>query len=327
MTFRNLLGNAVGRIILANLHYLVDDNLLDDELRDAALSRLHGELTILSPGATADQLTDAFSRALHVSDPVFQVQSTEWPDEDHRIAMVLDFTRVRAILAQILRRIQARDAAQATRIRAILRPDVRGAPIADAAAVINELSPGLSELTLSDPNRVLWGARVDEVDRILHETAADHARGPRLRARRLRDVLGLIHVNPRKRDLARHLFLFRSEHSLSKIRARPTHFSCARPSTLDGFDNRRFCQPHLQPWQSGWGMTIDIDANRCSVGLPEIVLSPLSLYHFQCEYVGKITGAAFGPDEEYLAMLAPPPLKAAAMASKLDGMVPVGVTR
>lgn len=306
--------------MLANFHHMVTRAVLPDDVRDSALRDIHERLAALPTSASAEEMKEAIGKALFVEDPLYHTRSHHWPDEDHRFAMVLDFKKVQLLLQAVRRRLEPRMPHLQGIFQAARRPDARPAAMRDALALVNRFASGLAGITITDPNRVLWGARLDEVERVIAETDADPALGRLARAGRLRDVLGLVHIDFPSGRLERHLVLFRSQITLAELRSVPTFFSCARPSALDGFDNRRFCQPHLTRWPHGWGMTIDMADGGFEIGLPEIVMNALPLERFRCEYLGEVSDAAFGPDSEYLRLLAPPPPAAAAMADDLDGI-------
>jgi len=233
--------------------------------------------------------------------------------------MILDFGKVKGILRTIQRRLDDSYADESKRIDTLCRRDVGASIIPDAAALINALSPALRELTLSDPNRVLWGTSAVELESAIARFQADPAIGPDGLAGRLRDLLGLVHIDPKPRCKTRHLFLFRGRFTLAEIKNRPTLFRSSRPSVLDGFDNRRFCQPWLKiPWENGWGMTIDIASGGLGIGLPEIVVNPLSLCDFDCSYLGEVPNSWFGPDKDYLTMLSGKAPALDVIATELD---------
>jgi len=317
MTFHNLLGDPIGCIMLANLHFTIEQALVPVELRDKAIAALHDQLALLAPTSSGKELKDAFSRALHVEDPFYQIQSTDWPpDEDHRIAMVLDFRKVQSVLRTLKRWALQRQPSLKARFLTALVPDPQKDAVLEAIRLINELAPN-SDMTIAQADRVLWGTRYEEIERVMVAMRADPTATLDHCAKRLRDMLGLVHIDFGASDVERFLILFYSVSTVADIRGR-TNFACARPSTFDGFDNRRFCQPHLISWEPGWGMTIDIADADCGVGLPEIVLNPLGLRHFQCEYLGEVVHANFGGDDKYLDLLAPPPPIAKHMADALD---------
>lgn len=320
MTFHNLLGADVGRIMLANLHHMVTQAVLPPDLRDSAIKDIYAQLAVLPPGANADDMKAAIGNAIFVEDPLYHCRSHEWPDEDHRFAMVLDFRKVQRLLQQVRLRLEPRLPRLQGVFAAARRSDAKPAAMRDAADVLNTYAVGLGGISITDPNRVLWGTRLEEVDKLISETDADPGLGRSQRARRLRDVLGLVHIDFPPGMLERHLFLFRSEGTLAELRNSPTYYSCARPTALDGFTNPRFCQPHLIPWPRGWGMTIDVTGGACQVGLPEVVMNSLPLERFRCEYMGEVRGASFGPHAAYLALLTQPALDAVAMAANLDSI-------
>lgn len=303
MTFHRLKAVPTGAIVLVNLHYMIADGLLDARLRKSALRSMKRALGRTSATPDAGSLKRALQSALFVERPVYQVGSIQRPALDKAVAMVVDFGRVRGLLRSFGRRID--DDGLLGRIDALCRSDVDRSDIPNAADLINLLAPNIREITLKDPNMVLWGASVPALDAAIATFMADPAIGAAGLAGRVRDLLGLVHIKPARRSRSRHLFLFRGNQTLETIRQRPTLFRCARPSTLDGFDNPRFCQPHLAtPWEHGWGTTIDIAARRLAIGLPEVVVNPLSVCEFTCSYLGEVPDSAFGTDRAYLAVLA-----------------------
>jgi hypothetical protein len=313
-----LLSHDVGRIMLANFYHMVEGNIVSEDIRNSALKKIHVTLSAISPPVSTDSLKSAVCAALFVEDPLFQVRSTQWPDENHRFAMVLDFVKVQLILKQVRRRLEPRAPHLQGVFRAALRPDANSGAMRDALEVINSYADGLQGLAISDPNRVLWGTKLYDAEAAIAAAIADPVYGLGKIAQRLRDLLGLIHIAFGPGRLERHLVLFRSKVTLTELRDEPTHFSCARPSALDGFDNRRFCQPHLKPWPDGWGMTIDLANYGCAVGLPEIVMNALPLNQFRCEYLGEVEENKFGNDADYLTVIAPPATDLSAVADKLD---------
>ncbi len=309
MTFHRLKNDPTGAIVLVNLHYLVTDALVDRRLAKSAFRAIKRSLGATAPTAGKDELKLALQAALFVDHPIFQVQGVQQPKLDKAVAMVVDFGKVRGMLTTLLRR--ETDLALISELDSILRPDVDRGDIPKAADLINRLSPKLRAMTLNDLNQVLWGASVPALDAAIVGFRSDPAIGQAGLAGRLRDLLGLIHIKPRRRRRTRHLFLFRGRRTLEAIRGAPTSFRCARPTTFDGFDNRRFCQPTLTtPWEDGWGMTIDIAGNGLAVGMPEVVVNPLPVADFECSYLGEVPDANFGSDADYLDLIATgvPPL-------------------
>ncbi len=303
MTFHRLKNDPTGAIVLVNLHYLVADGIVESRLAKSAFRAIKRILSATGPSAGKKELKRALQAALFVDRPIFQVQGTHRPKLNKAVAMVVDFGKVRSLLRSLIRREE--DAAVRSQLDSIIRPDVDRRDIPKAADLINLHSPKLRALTLNDLNQVLWGTSLPDLDAAIANFLADPAVGQAGLAGRLRDLLGLIHINPRRRCRTRHLFLFRGKETLETIRSTPTSFRCARPSTFDGFDNPRFCQPTLvTPWEDGWGMTIDIAGNNVAVGLPEVVVNPLPVADFDCSYLGEVPDPAFGPDADYLNMIA-----------------------
>ena len=181
---------------------------------------------------------------------------------------------------------------------------------------MNAYRDGLEELTISNVNLLIWGTPLDVLDSAINDPTLPADK----RASRVRDALGLVHLNPGPMDPERHLFVFRSNQTLAAIRALPSYFSVARPTTLDGFDNHRFCQRDLGGRLPGWGNTVDVGSGICRTGFPEVVLTPMSVSHFTCEYLGKLSAAHFANDTRYLGLLAPPPAHFANMAAHLDAI-------
>lgn len=290
--------------------------LVPDALRDSALLGLHRELDLVGVGASAGALRIAFSKVLHDPDASYQVRSTHAPSENHRIAMVLDYAKVQGILRTMRKRLPLEPSIDA-RFQVALMKDVGAGAVEEGIKLVNDFA-SFFDFPVSHADRVLWSARAADIEAVLDAVDRRSDATPTIRAERLRDVLGLVQIEPGPRDPQRFLVLFTSGQTVVDIRAGRTQFLCARPSTFDGFDNRRFCQRHLESWESGWGMTIDLAERTCAVGLREMVLNPLALHHFRCEYVGELKGSRFGNDEEYLALLGPSPPLAETLADALD---------
>ena len=314
VSFQKLTGNIRSRILLANLYDTAQANLVRADIQKTALKGLHATLSALGPRPRHKTVLYAIGRFLHADGADYKILAAERPDERDRFALVVSFAKVKPILNQMARRIKQTHPSDAATIQVALRARATLPALTDAVAVLNRHREGSTELTISNVNLLIWGAPLDALDAVLADPvlAADE------RANRMRDMLGLIQLTPAPTDPERYMFVFRSDQSLKDIRAKPSHFSVARPTTFDGFDNHRFCQRDLGGRKIGWGNTVDLAAGTCGTGLPEVVLTPLSIANFTCEYLGEIRSSRFASDRRYFSMMAPSPPDSALMAAELD---------
>lgn len=319
MSFSRLLTEDIGKIILVNLHHTARSKLVSDATLSSALANLHSKLSAFSSAPTTEEIWQTFRSGLFGTPTRFQVQGRESPRRSTSISAVVAFDKVRAFLDKIAHRAPR----YRGQVDAMTAPDAPDGTVAKAADLINSIAPRAPDFTLSDWNTVFWAAPSSEVDRIQADCLRLIGRlQPSAQARHLRDALGLVQLDADIADPNRHIFLFEGRVSLSELAK--THrllFRCARPTTLDGWDNRRFCQPGLSPPPvAGCGMTVNLANGAFGPGAAELVSTPVPIMHFECRYVGPLDGSDFGTDAEYLAVL----LRSgdlSAMASDLDRMI------
>lgn len=316
MSFQKLVGNPKSRILLANLHDMAYSSLLGPLVQKTALKSLHSKLLTLSSNPQHKSVLKAFGSTLHADGVNYKILSEETPAETERIALVVDYSKVRKVLVQAIRRIRTSNPSEHAVMQTALSSRASTLALRNAAGAINRLKLGLGGLTINDVYQVIWGTPLDCVDALLSDPSVP----PDSRANRLRDVLGLIHLAPGPIAPERHMFVFRSDLTLAQIRSLPSHFEVARPTTLDGYDNHRFCQKDLGGRRPGWGNTVDIAAGNCCCGFPEVVLTPMSISHFTCEYIGELAPTSFASDGRYFSLLAPSPPDSRAMAASLDAL-------
>lgn len=316
MTYARLLGHEVGSIILVNLHHTLNSDLVSEATLKGALVNLHAELAVLTTAPHPNKIRLAFRRGLFAAPTRFQVRGKEVPRKSIKISAVVAFDKIRAILEKIAQRASRYSA----RIDAMLEPDAKDTTVSKAADLINAVAPRMPDLTLSDWGTIFWAVPSTEVARIQARSSSSTDALPSTEARQLRNELGLVHIDAVGNDPDRHIFVFEGKVSLSHLeRDDRLLFRCARPTTLDGWDNRRFCQPMLSvPKVSGCGLTVDLANGTFGPGAAELVSTPLAIRHFECRYVGPLDAVDDGSDASYLDLLAEGG-DLSAMAAELDG--------
>jgi hypothetical protein len=298
MGFDRLLAHDRAKILLVNLAETQRRKLLPKTLRKPVLKEIHKGLAALGTRPTPEEILQVFKNVVFRSATRLQAKGVERPADDTTLAAVVSFDKVRGLLEKVLfRRPDLK-----SQIDAIIAPDAPDATVSKAAGIINRHSPRMSTLSLSEWGTIFWAAPTEEIDRLLSICAAGS--NPMQVARFLRDSLGLIHM---KFDLThpdRHLFLFRAKASIANIVA-DEDFIVTRPTTLDGWDNPRFCQPLLPPapFQDGCGMTVDIADYKCSPGAAEVVCSALPIKFFDISYLGPVDKSSFGSDSDFVDLI------------------------
>lgn len=298
MGFDRLLAHERGHILLVNLAETCRVELLPPEVRKPVLKRLESGLASLRPTPAEKEILGVFREVILSTAARMQVKGVEGPDEDIKLSAVVSFDKIRGLLEKVRMRFPDRTGL----IDAILATDAPDATVARAATLLNEIGPRALDLTLSEWGTLFWAAPMQEIDRLF--TSCPPAASPMARARAIRDALGLIHLDYTLGDPNRHLFLFRATRSLAEID--PDHATnVSRPTTLDGWDNPRFCQPILPPapFCHGCGMTVNIAEWQVEPGAAEVVSTPIPIRFFECSYIGPLDKSEFGPDSDFLKMI------------------------
>lgn len=317
MGFDRLLASDRGRIILVNLHHTIASAILPSPLARECLVRLRDQLRMLGPVPTDSDILAAFRAALFRPAARFQVRSTERPDVDVSICAVVGFEKISALLWKVAQR----DGSFEARVGVVTDPAAPRATVAMAASLLNRATRYMPDLTLSDSDTIFWATPEREFDRLIADWGAARTTAPGggNPAGYVRDKLGLVHLDAVAPNTARHLFAMRGTMRLSDI-GRSVRFQCARPSTLDGFDNPRFRQSlPATPAHPGCGLTVDLHLGSFGIGAAELVSTPLSLAFFQCEYIGELLTPPDGSDADYVAVLSPAS-EHSRMAGDLDRM-------
>ncbi len=299
MGFDRLLANDRGRILLVNLAETCRVKLLPAKLHKTALQRIQTGLEQLTDSPTEDDLLKVFRSAILTTAARMQVKGMECPDADTKLCAVLSFDKIRGLLEKVAMRFPD----ETSKIDIIIEGDAPDKTVAEAAKLLNRVAPRAGDLSLSEWGTIFWAAPEQEIDRLVASCAPDAP--PMQVARALRDALGLIHMDFHLGHPNRHLFLFKATASLSEID--PQHaLTASRPTTLDGWDNPRFCQLLLPPapFFGGCGMTVNIASWKVEPGAAEVVCTPIPMRYFECSYIGPVDRSEFGTDADYLEMIA-----------------------
>lgn len=298
MGFSRLLCHDHAKILLVNLAEMGRLKLLPDELCKPTLKSIQSGLAALSDAPAPEEVLKVFASVVFKSATRLQAKGTEAPSGDTTLAAVVSFDKIRGLLEKIV----FRKPSLKSRIDAIIAPDAPDATVAKAADIINGHAGRMSTLSLSEWGTIFWAAPAQEIDRLVATCASGSS--PMQVARALRDALGLVHMEFDLTHPDRHLFLFRATASIDEILANED-FVVSRPTTLDGWDNRRFCQPLLppSPFCDGCGMTVDIAGFKVSPGAAEVVCSALPIKFFEISYIGPVDKSEFGADSDFLELI------------------------
>lgn len=298
MGFDRLLAHNRAKILLVNLAETRRRELLPKDLSKSTLQSIQNGLAMLGASPKPVEVLNVFASVVFKSAPRLQAKGTEAPSGDTTLAAVVSFDKIRGLLEKIL----FRKADLKSQIEAIIAPDAPDGTVAKAADIINGHSARMSTLSLSEWGTIFWAAPTQEIDRLLATCAIGAS--PMQVARFLRDALGLVHMEFDLTHPDRHLFLFRATASIDEILAEEA-LIVSRPTTLDGWDNRRFCQPLLppSPFYEGCGMTVDIADYKVCPGAAEVVCSALPIKFFEVSYLGPVDRSAFGDDADFVEMI------------------------
>jgi len=298
MGFNRLLAHDRAKILLVNLAETGRRKLLPDDLRKPTLKSIQSGLAALGDTPTPEEVLRVFASVVFKSATRLQAKGTQAPSGDTTLAAVVSFDKIRGLLEKIL----FRKAGLKSQIEAIIAPDAPDATVAKAADIINGHAGRMSTLSLSDWGTIFWAAPTQEIERLMATCAAGAP--PMQVARLLRDALGLVHMEFDLTHPDRHLFLFKATAPIDEILI-DEDLVVSRPTTLDGWDNRRFCQPLLppSPFYEGCGMTVDIADFKVSPGAAEVVCSALPIKFFEVSYIGPVDKSEFGADADFIEMI------------------------
>jgi hypothetical protein len=165
------------------------------------------------------------------------------------------------------------------------------------ASTLNKYADLMPRLVLQGGFNILFATSSDEfriVEASVSVTPSSNT------ASAIRDSLGLVHVGLDAVGRPTPLFVFHSQKPLS---AWDGQLRVRRPTTVEGFDNRRFKQawPLGELVESGAGRTVDIDPGGYGPGCSEFVMSGLTLKdNFTCHYIGLVDTNPAGSDHDFL---------------------------
>lgn len=301
MSFRRLLDNDLGRIVLLNLRETIRADILDTHVEvGPLLGKLRDALARLVPGYGPDALNDAIGGIVWSDPSTYQFAARETPSISLRIAAVRPYDEIKLLLEKI------RTVHRLPALASALAPDPTDEALSTAADLITEYSQDMPKLAMGRTYDFFWASIADEVAAI-EKTTADKPAAIRrhMTPRLLRDRLGLVHLRPSRAGKPIPLFVFEAKASLTEL-GHPKAFRVSRPTTLDGFDNPRFRQQATtRTEQDGCGATVDLSEGLYGDGLPEMVSREIALLgRFECRYVGRLATDAVGSDKDFVSFLA-----------------------
>lgn len=289
MGFHRLLETAHGQIVLLNLRETIHEGLLDEEVAGEFLRKTGLKLQALPSAHVEDDLVAALGEVVW-SDPRYMISARETPSSTLHIAAVRTLSDVLPALKRI-RKVHA-----PPELASLFDPPTSTALHA-AARLLNQYSTMMPHLTLGEGFNAFWATTREAIEEI-EAGSTDPAHD-------VRDILGLVQHNPSKIGGPIPLFLFEGVAPLGALPNRDA-FRCARPTTLDGFNNPRFRQARPHGFaENGCGATVDIRGGAYSVGVPEIISTEMPLRgQLKCRYLGKVLRDPAGNDTDFIRFLA-----------------------
>jgi hypothetical protein len=280
-----------GKILLVNAYDLLQAGLLTPRKLRLALRGLRRTLHSLPDKHEDKQLISSLAALRNSVASLFQAIANEGPPDHLTIAAVRTFDDVKAMLTEI-QKVHKED----RRIRAALAPKPPESAIRLAAEALNEYIPRMPALALGIPFNLFWATTREAITSIEGKSATGDV------ANRIRDRLGLCHIEPDNRGRRPHIFVFEGLRPLREMR-READFRVSRPTLIDGFDNPRFRQltKHCRGAIQGCGLTVDLDRGMFADGAPELVATKIPMKdNFRCRWIGEVSSMASGTDDVFL---------------------------
>jgi hypothetical protein len=307
MSISRLLETDRGKILLVNTFDMAEEGLLEHERLRLAIKGLKAALRALSPARVygEEELVQAIAQKVYPNSQRLHANGTERPAGTIHIAAVRTFPEIATLLLRVQKN-HPDDIA----IRRVLRPRASDEAIADAARLINRYCDRLPQLEVGGLRNFFWATSLDRL-RDVEQEFFDMLRNgvvglsPEELPNYVRDMLGLAHISPDPYGQPCHLFVFEGQMTLDEMAAR-VDFRCARPTTIDGFENPRFRQrrPPSAALALGFGMTVNLGRGVYGDGLPELVSTGISIAgHFKCRHLGKVSRMPLGSDVDFVDFL------------------------
>lgn len=262
-----------------------------------AVKGLERALRSVRKPANGKTLVDAIKKLVHPRSPSLHLLCCERPLQNIKIVTVKSFEDIIPMIQEI--RKSHKDDMDA---RLALQPHAPSGAIRKAADLINKYAPRMS-LKLGGLHDVFWATTLSEFETLVGETRQPGAKLSL--AERIRDRLGLASIEPTNRQEPRHLFAFIGQVPLAAI-AEHIDFVAARPTMIEGFDNRRFRQRRSgsSAIPTGFGQTVDLNGGSFCDGGPELVVTGVEIgQYFQCQWLGEIRTPTAGTDEDFVKFL------------------------
>jgi hypothetical protein len=295
MGLEALTSSVRGSILLLNVFDTIKERLLEPRDEKNALLGLAETIDGLSDPSDHDLVMKELFKGLGPQSHRYQVAAVRTAPSDVHLAAVRGFDDVKELLKQI-----AKKHKWDRRLRNAIAANATASALRDAASIINHYSDEMTRLLLSGPYNIFFATTrraFSTAESLLAGMGDDEA------ATAIRDHLGLVQVEPISSLQPMPLFVFES---LKTVGEMENEFRVARPTTIDGFDNRRFRQSwskRAYAQASGGGLTVYLRPGF-GEGMPEFVATGLPLKgNFKCRYLGSVLRPAAGNDVEFLSYL------------------------
>lgn len=292
MALASFLASDLGAIILRNVHATLHSSLLSKEDKLLVMLGLRRAARALRLPYRPTDLVDILRAKLQPRLEKLQVAGLSEPAPDTFLIAFRGWPDVLDMLKQY-HKVYKDDRELAALVKNPLHTDRF---FQRAAEAINKYARTNVPVRLSGAFNIVFMTSTARFDRIVPDY---HSLSGAARAKRVRDVLGLVQVAPLKDKPPPALFAFRTLVPASVLMSGAR---IARPTTVDGFDNSRFKQfwEHAELEPDGGGMTVCM-ARPFSPGSSEFVATAMLLKdQLTCEYVGTVTEPTTGTDPEFL---------------------------